>query len=420
MLFANVLPEMLRAEYWLRPPDQPQQPLLTPAEIAIYNQQILRTLPEVVYDLTGYPTFVSKSTLESWIQPAVMPAFPLFLASQPLEADYFEDLRARINLEALQEVNAVRYGITLCRTRLRTFPANDLVLEDPDRPEFDRFQETAINPAEPVVILHQSRDGSFYFIQTVNYRGWVAAETIGLTDKAVWLEYCKQPDFLIVTGSHLKIPNPATGIEWFFEMGAKIPLAAPLIPGNTGFLVQLPVADRDHQLRFIEVAIPGTTEVNPGYLPYTRANILKQAFKLYGQPYDWGGLHQSVDCSGFIMDVYRCFGLAMPRNSGEQAALPGPKFSLESMSTSEKINKLRQLPPGALLHLPGHVMMYLGENNGSLYIIHALSSYGLPDAEGNIQKIYHLQVAVTDLLLLRANGQTFLDTLTSATQLELA
>lgn len=120
------------------------------------------------------------------------------------------------------------------------------------------------------------------------------------------------------------------------------------------------------------------------------------------------------------MDVYRCFGLAMPRNSGEQAALPGPKFSLESMSTSEKINKLRQLPPGALLHLPGHVMMYLGENNGSLYIIHALSSYGLPDAEGNIQKIYHLQVAVTDLLLLRANGQTFLDTLTSATQLELA
>ena len=420
MLFPNVLPEMLQADYWLHQSDQSDQPVLTLAEIAIYNQQILQALPEVVYDLTKYPAGVSKSTLEGWIQPAVMSSVPLFLANRPLEAGYFESLQARLNLEALQEVNEARYGITICRTRLRTFPTNDLVLEDPNRPEFDRFQETAINPAEPVVILHQSRDGSFYFVQTVNYRGWVAAETIGLTDKAVWLEYSRRPDFLIVTGSHLRIPNPATRTEWFFEMGAKIPLAAPPIPGTTGFLAQLPVADSNQQLHFIAVPIPGTSKVNPGYLPYTRANVLKQAFKLYGQPYDWGGLHESVDCSGLVMDVYRCFGLAMPRNSGEQAALPGPKFQLESLDSNKKINKLRQLPPGALLHLPGHVMLYLGESNGSLYIIHALSSYGLPDTEGKIQKIYHLRVSVTDLLLLRATGPTFLDTLTSATQLELA
>ncbi|HYH01527.1 MAG TPA: NlpC/P60 family protein, partial [Bacillota bacterium] len=182
-----------------------------------------------------------------------------------------------------------------------------------------------------------------------------------------------------------------------------------------------PVVNNQRQLSLITVEIPADAAVSRGYLPYTRANILKQAFKLYGQPYDWGGLHDSVDCSGFIMDIYRCFGLAMPRNSGQQAALPGPELRLESLSTDQRMNQLQQLAPGALLNLPGHVMMYLGETAGSPYIIHALSSYGLPEPTGSqLQKIYHLQVSVTDLMLQRANGQTFLEALTSAKQLELA
>ena len=69
--------------------------------------------------------------------------------------------------------------------------------------------------------------------------------------------------------------------------------------------------------------IHGKADVSVGYLPYTRAHILRQAFKMLGENYGWGGQREGRDCSSFIMDIYNVFGIRSPRNADQQEKIPG-------------------------------------------------------------------------------------------------
>lgn len=419
MLFPNVLPEMLQADYWINRLALPQKTILTLKQIDVFNQNALQNLPATLYDLAFFPAVLPKEQLQTWILATPFPAETLYHSDgQPLTQSDYTILQSRLNVNGLTESNPVRYGFTIRRTNLRTFPTDAPVLEDQNRPEFDRFQETGLDPAEPVLILHQSPDGDWFLIQTASYRGWVVRTAIGVAaSKEQWLNYLNTPEFLIVTGPGLTVAShSATQQNQFcqFEMGAKIPLASGELNREDCFTAQLPDQTHHNQLTFPNYVVSKPAEVHKGYLNYTRANLIRQAFKMLGHRYDWGGLHGSVDCSSFIRNSYRCFGFIFPRNSGQQAQLPGQRIDLSSLNITDKKAALSELPPGATLFMPGHVMFYLGTINDCFYILHALSSYGVRDETGNIKKVYHLQVDVTDLSLLRANGQTFLEALTTA------
>src|SRR5699024_1832041 len=69
-----------------------------------------------------------------------------------------------------------------------------------------------------------------------------------------------------------------------------------------------------------EKEIPKSKGLHLGYLPYTKENIILQAFKFKDESYGWGGLNNTRDCSAFIMDIYRSFGLRLPRNTQDQGA----------------------------------------------------------------------------------------------------
>lgn len=86
--------------------------------------------------------------------------------------------------------------------------------------------------------------------------------------------------------------------------------------------------------------------------------IANYALQFVGNPYVWGGtsLTNGADCSGFVMSVYKHFGIHLPRTSSEQ----GKCGTNIGTSTS----KAR---PGDLVHYPGHIGIYIG--NGK--IVHA-------------------------------------------------
>ena len=72
---------------------------------------------------------------------------------------------------------------------------------------------------------------------------------------------------------------------------------------------------------------------------------------------------------------------------------------------------LRKSPTGTLLLKPGHVMMFLGnDNNGTPIIIHAASSY----FEGG-KKIWVRKVLVSDTSYQNYNGDATIDMLTGLT-----
>lgn len=92
----------------------------------------------------------------------------------------------------------------------------------------------------------------------------------------------------------------------------------------------------------------------PGSL--TGANIAAYACQFVGNPYVAGGtsLTDGCDCSGFVMSVYKAFGVSVPRTSWAQ----GNYGSEVSYANAQ---------PGDVIYYGGHVGIYIGGGQ----IVHA-------------------------------------------------
>jgi len=173
-------------------------------------------------------------------------------------------------------------------------------------------------------------------------------------------------------------------------------------------VVKIPTRDDNGNLKFEYALIPRNADVNLGYLPYTKANIIKQAFKFQGERYGWGGMFNGRDCSAFIMDIYRSMGIKLPRNSSEQGKLAAGIYHEfpKTMTLRERQKIFDKLEPGTGLYMSGHAMLYLGKYKGEYYMIHDFS--GFYTKENNKMVFKNVwEVAVTPLSLLTYTDETY-------------
>src|SRR3546814_7670025 len=125
-------------------------------------------------------------------------------------------------------------------------------------------------------------------------------------------------------------------------MGIRIPVLRDW-PGNkpvngqaayTSHVVELPVRNDDGSLRIVPALLPRTADVSADYLPLTRANLVRQAFKFLGERYGWGHSYNGRDCSGFVSEIYRSMGVQLPRNTSAQSVSPAfPRVAFDADST---------------------------------------------------------------------------------------
>ena len=76
----------------------------------------------------------------------------------------------------------------------------------------------------------------------------------------------------------------------------------------------------------------------------------------------------------------------------------------------KKLDLIKKIPAGTLLYMDGHLMIYLGMVENEPYVISSCATYVAPgDDSGTIQNAYG--VFVSNMELLRANGQTWLESI---------
>lgn len=315
-----------------------------------------------------------------------------------IKDEWYINIFENIGISALEEYNDLRYGVTNKRTVLRTFPTHLSSYNTKGDIGFDRLLETAIYPLEPVVIYWESIDGQWIFGSIYNYTGWIPKKDIAIGIKEEIFDIINKDEFLIVISPQVIIE------DILFDMGVRIPIEEVR---ENSYSIYIPVEGKEQVYKIVEIT--KSKDYNLGYLPYTKENVLKQAFKFYGEPYGWGGMNNSRDCSGLIMDVHRVFGLKLPRNSGQQALNPlGISYDFNENDLQARLKILDTIEVGTALFMPGHAMIYIGKDNGQHYMIHQY--VGHYEKRGNkLEYIEAMKTDITPVTIMTSTGISYLE-----------
>jgi len=416
----EVTEKMLYPEFWINNISSANKVMATPKEIEAYNRENIKICAPIV-DLESYKECFTKEDLTQLIQNLSTPSkHPRYNSDgEQVNEVYYKTLINNLNLDGLSNTNEVKYGITVRRTEMRTFPTYDSLFSSPDDYNIDRSMETAVYPIEPMAILSESADGEWYFAQIYNYLAWIPAKDVALANKSSLFDYINSEEFVVVIGKRVYTnynPLKPQISELQLDMGIRIPLATEKeVKGDFygqspvgNFVVKLPTRDDNGNLVFDYALIQRLDNISLGYLPYTKANIINQAFKFQGERYGWGGMFNGRDCTSFIMDIYRSMGIKLPRNSSEQEKLAaGVYYEIpKNMTLEERKDIFDKLEPGIGLYMSGHAMLYLGKYKDEYYIIHDVSGFYTEIKDG-ITYNQTWAVAVTPLSILKFLGDTY-------------
>ena len=421
--------DMLNPGYWLSSYEGKE--LFSREEIEEFNsnnpafleyklQKYGNTLYLYMNDL---PDTIKGKIAEALIDPDIIEDLTedgntLYANGAEISGGYWEKIRDNLNLDSIPEEIVPTYAISVQRTDARTLPSDDFVAEDPGELYFDSLISAEVMPYAPVVVLTESRDGLWYFIINGSYCGWVHKETLALCkDKEEWLAAAGSDSFLVVTGCEIILedtPGNSSNDGMILPMGTRLKLSSSE-ENNTGrmswgcYRVELPCRSEDGTLSWEEALIPVSKDVHVGYLDMTSEAVLEQAFKFLGKIYGYGGTLSSNDCSGFVRQVYSCFGMELPRNA-KAIAKTYDLGSIEcsKMTLDKKLSLLEEMNPGLLLFMEGHIMMYLGTKDGVPYVISSCATCIEPGHnKDDIVDAYG--IFVSSMELVRTNGNTWLE-----------
>ena len=403
-LIDGVEPEMMNADYWIGENDNII--LMSDEEIAAYNHEnrgnILSSDEETrMPHLDEFEDTLDGDILRTFLNDNAnsVPGNPgaYYLDGTPTSRIYWQNLVDLSNIE-------------------------DRVFKDPDDGYFDALLYSECMPYMPCVVLHESSDGDYYYVVFDSYSAWVRKDAVALCeDKEDWIARQNPDQWLVVTGREIRLgidPHCEAVSDLVLPMGTQMELvpaedAPDIINQRTtygDYVVKVPTRGDDGYIEDEYVLIPISDDVHVGFLPYTPANIVRQAFKLLGDRYGWGGDLEANDCTGITREVYRCFGILLPRV--KQSASTGVySVDVSEMSDEDKLYEIEQLTPGSLIAFPGHMMIYLGMVDGVPYVISAVGTFVAP-APGSDEQIHPDSVIVNSLYVRRASLKTWLESVT--------
>ncbi|MBO7403611.1 MAG: SH3 domain-containing protein [Clostridia bacterium] len=334
--------------------------LLTADEIAAYNARMIADCPAMT-DIAAFPDSVTGETVRALIGAYTLPTgYDYDRNGKWIETGTRNAILSNRAVDKVPGSVPVRRAVIASRCDLRGQPTDEGFFAWGDK-YYDMLQETELVVGTPVAVLHESADKNWLFVQAYHYAGWIPTSAAALCSAEDFARYAKPEDYVTVTAA--RIPSGETVLD----MGVTLPCGGEI---GDSYKVSVPVRLSDGTLAERTAAIPMSQCVR-GSLPYSMKNFYEQAFAFLGTMYGWGGRDGGVDCSGFVTAVMRTFGINLPRNTAEQRVYSGKAADIVYTSAADRLALFAGSRFPVTIHRQRHVMFYLGEENGALYIIHA-------------------------------------------------
>ena len=286
-----------------------------------------------------------------------------------------DELLVNCDIEHLPSMR--RLAIATTATDLRVLPTTKPLFEKADDFPFDALQNTALKLNEPIRVLHVSRDGLWVFVETAGANGWVRARDVGFIDKKLARKWMKKAQIVIVRDFALIRDKGG-----FVAQKAKVGTICPIVGEGAGsYEISVTINAGKHNARVVKAKVPRES-ARKFPLEFSRENIALIGNELIGEPYGWGEMYQDRDCSSMLRDFYLPFGIWLPRGSLNQIN-SGRSISLAGLSSSDKERLIKEkgVPFLTLVHLKGHIMLYIGSMNGKALIFQ--NTWGVNVREGN-------------------------------------
>ncbi len=294
--------------------------------------------------------------------------------------------------------NAQGRAITLRNTSLRVLPTVSPHFYsrngDASAWPFDNLQRSAVAVNTPLFVCHVSADKSWTLVETSFTFGWMPSADLALVDDA-FVSAWESGRYAVITRDFTSVLDEDNRFLVRASIGAVFPLA-----GQAQDRIEIQVAVTDaRQQAVIRKGFVLMDAAAPKPLRFTPVNAARIANEMLGEPYGWGGLYERRDCSAMTRDFFSVFGIWLPRHSADQIQEAGAYINLSGLSPSqkEKVILEKGIPYLTLLWRKGHVMLYIGEENGQALIFHNIWGVRTKDLFGREGRKVIGQAVITTL-----------------------
>ena len=375
VVFEDNIPKYMKTEgYWI-------SKLNTPDEIILDKKQILQLNKDIynlhlgISNMKEYPKTVTKERLEKTFNKTfsfIEKQNYLNETGEHLFPDFFISLKNNIDLPEKDSID-VRFAITTKYNDVRLLPTSQKIISKITSKDIDRLQEESIDLGTPVIVLSQTKDKIWCYVVTPTEEGWIKTENLAFTNKKAfnkWLDM-KKPVIVTEAKADVFIDKDKTKFLEYARMGTKLPYISK--KGKRTICVNIPMSDKDGNL-ILQKGYLNSRETHKDYLPYTQRNVLSLAFNHLNSPYGWGGSNGEQDCSGFLGQIFNCFGILLPETSVQKIKCGEViKLDIKDDDINKNLSIIEKGMPGiTFVYLSGHIMLYIGNENYKPYVIQCI------------------------------------------------
>jgi len=260
-------------------------------------------------------------------------------------------------------------AITTRRTSVKALPTSTAFYRDPKKTgegfPFDYNQNSALHINVPLYISHYSKDKRWAYVRASYSFGWVKISDLTVVNND-FIKKFKTGSYAMTIKDNLRLYNDKNQPTTIVKLGALFPISRD----GKHYLTAKQNSLGQGMIHKVHAGAPNIIAKKP--LPFTSKNVAMLAKEFYGEPYGWGGSYECRDCSATTRDFLGPFGIFLRRNSSKQAEDGRKKTYIKGIPKQLKKRKIIQKaePFRSLLHVPGHIVLYLGEYKGEPVIMH--------------------------------------------------